>query len=192
MVCEQVYSNAVCLLLVTSLVWPGRPWDVPFTLHNNCQVTMDHSELCHICPVNFIVKATAIVTYTLEVNSTQMLFGHCQQLKQLVGISPSFIVWMITLAACSSYNDPWVPLTLYFNWQRGKAQSIAELSNWKLEAEKVGNKTNHFMTDTFHKCGKLHWFLSIYQESLLTFSTHDDVVNCWPLEAYANPAWVMN
>ena len=101
MVCEQVYSNALCSLHITSLVWPGRPWGVPFTIHNHCQVTMGinmhHRELCHICPVSFIVKVTAIVTYTLEVNSTQMLLGHCQQLKQLVGISPSFIVWIISL-----------------------------------------------------------------------------------------------
>ena len=109
--------NTLCFLLVTSLVWPARPCDVPFTLHNYCQFTMGvnmhHSELCHICPVNFIVKATPIVTYTLGVNSTQMLFGHCQQLKQLVGISPSFIVWMISLAR---FNPAPCTMTYAFLW----------------------------------------------------------------------------
>ena len=112
-----VNNNALCFLLVTSLVWPARPCDVPFTLHNYCQFTMGinmhHSELCHICPVNFIVKATPIVTYTLGVNSTQMLFGHCQQLKQLVGISPSFIVWMISLAR---FNPAPCTMTYAFLW----------------------------------------------------------------------------
>ena len=121
----DVWTTVVCM----SQVWFGQvdhgafhSLTQPLSSHNGSD--MYQSELSHICPVNFIVKATAIVTYTLEFNSTQKLFGHCQQLKQPVGILPSYIVWLSSIShfkpgSCTVAHEFYWPCT-YFNWQRRK------------------------------------------------------------------------